>query len=52
MATGQIGGPRPVIEVRRLSTQREFEQAVALQPNLAPARRELQTIQRTLDVQS
>src|SRR5207244_9686908 len=29
-----------------------LEQAVALQPHLAPARRELQTVQRTLDVQS
>ena len=29
-----------------------LSQAVALQPNLAPARRELQTVQRTLDVQS
>jgi Flp pilus assembly protein TadD len=29
-----------------------LEQALALQPNLAPARRELQTVQRSLDVQS
>jgi Flp pilus assembly protein TadD len=29
-----------------------LEQAVALQPNLVPARRELQTVQRTLDVSS
>lgn len=29
-----------------------LRQAVALQPSLAPARRELQTVQRTLDVQS
>ena len=29
-----------------------LEQAVALRPDLAPARRELQTVQRTLDVQS